>query len=49
MLVAGLALLFLPRPGVLLTFAALLILAGECAWAKQLLKKVPRILKGRIL
>lgn len=39
-LLIGLALLFLPGPGILILFLGLLILTTEFIWAKRLMKKV---------
>ncbi len=39
-LLTGLALLFLPGPGILILFLGLLVLTTEFIWAKRLMKKV---------
>lgn len=38
----GLALLFLPGPGILTLIVGLIILAGEFLWAKKLLKNIKK-------
>lgn len=46
-LVAGVAMLVLPGPGLLVIVGALAILASEFAWARHLLKRVRREIKTR--
>lgn len=52
LLVAGLALLFLPGPGIVVLALALAILGTEFVWARRLLRRVRREAKsigGRVL
>mgnify|MGYP001568665224 CR=1 FL=1 len=46
-LLTGVAMLFLPGPGLLVIVGALAILASEFAWAGHLLKRVRREIKTR--
>ena len=46
-LLAGIAMLVLPGPGLLVIAGALAILATEFAWARHLLKRVRREIKTR--
>jgi uncharacterized protein (TIGR02611 family) len=46
-LLAGVAMLVLPGPGLLVIVAALAILASEFAWARHLLRRVRREIKTR--
>ena len=46
-LLAGVAMLVLPGPGMLVIVAALAILASEFAWARHLLRRVRREIKTR--
>jgi tellurite resistance protein TerC len=46
-LLAGVAMLVLPGPGLLVIAAALAILASEFAWAGHLLRRVRREIKQR--
>jgi Putative transmembrane protein (PGPGW) len=49
LLIAGLAMMVLPGPGLLVVAAALVILGAEFEWPRRLLLSVRRRLRGRRL